>query len=72
MVILEYSDVEVINRWYINSIVKKKKTERVSWLIAFEIDKMFCSRGIFCKYRSDIKVESIKIKNGSYVNKERD
>jgi len=39
IVILEYLGVEVISGWHIDSVIKKKKTRRVSQLMIFGISK---------------------------------
>ena len=44
MIILEYTCVEVIRGWYIDSTVKKKKTRRICRPVAIYEDVFFNSR----------------------------
>ena len=66
IVILEYLGIKVISGWHIYSVIKKKKTRRVSQLMIFGISKVFCKCG------SDIKMEFVEIKNYSYMDRGRD
>lgn len=72
MVILEYLGVKVISGQHIDSVIKKKKTKKVNQLIIFRISKVFYSKSVFCKCRSDVKVEFVEIKNCSYMDRRRD
>ena len=69
MVILEYFGAVIISRQYVDSVVKKKETRRVSSPIVFGIGEMFYS---FHKYRLDIKVEYVEIKDCGYIGRGRD
>jgi len=40
--------------------------------MAFGIGKMFYSKNVFDKYRLDIKMKYVKIKNCSYIGRGRD
>ena len=51
MVVLDYSGIEVVSRWYIDSVVKEKETREVRQLVVFRIGKMFYSRSIFYKHK---------------------
>jgi len=47
IVILEYLSTEIISRWYIDFVIKKKETKRVSLPTVFRIGKIFYNRSIF-------------------------
>jgi len=51
MVVLDYSNIEIVSKWYIDSVVKEQKTREVRQLVVFRISKMFCSRSIFYKHK---------------------
>jgi len=65
--------MEVISRWYIDSIIKMEKTIWVYRLLAI-CENVFCSNWVTRKSWKNVSVQNVKINNCSYMKgrKEKD